>query len=612
MFKGRYLFLAVALAFAGLLASGLALAQEPEPGTPHSVNEALGTDFTYQGQLERGGETVTDTCEIAFRLYDASEGGAQVGSSIIHTKAITDGFFTAQLNFGSSAFDGQARWLGIRVKCTGDGDFSDLGRQALTPAPYALALPGLWTWQNSTSPNLIGGHSDNSVTAGAYGAAIGGGGWEGFTNHVTDDYGVVGGGAVNQAGDSAGTTSDAHYATVGGGYGNQAQDSYATIGGGRENAVTGMYATVGGGQSNVGTGSSATIAGGQSNETGSSYTAIGGGFNNEASGSYASVGGGGYNTASGVGAVIAGGGGLDFVTPVTNTASGDWSAIGGGGYNVVTSTFGTIGGGGHNVVTSTFASIGGGSGNKAGGEYATVAGGYDNVASAANTTVGGGINNVASRDGATVCGGHDNVANDYNATAGGGKGNVVSGDYATVAGGYDNVASDRSASIGGGLENQATEYYATVPGGRGAVADLYGQMAYASGEFDDLGDAQASLYVLRNETTDDTQTELFLNGSSRRLTIAPGQTIAFDILVVAVDTWGYSAGYRLEGVVERGVYLSPNLLGFSKTVLAEDTVGWDVTLEADAIENALLIKVTGSTDVTVRWVATVRTAEVSW
>ena len=51
-----------------------------------------------------------------------------------------------------------------------------------------------------------GGHSSNSVTTGVRGATIGGGG-EDFspsTNRVTDDYGTVGGGVNNRAGDGVG------------------------------------------------------------------------------------------------------------------------------------------------------------------------------------------------------------------------------------------------------------------------------------------------------------------------------------------------------------------------------------------------------------------------
>ena len=47
---------------------------------------------------------------------------------------------------------------------------------------------------NATSPNIVGGHSANSITAGARGVTISGGGNATYPNTVTDEYGTIGGG----------------------------------------------------------------------------------------------------------------------------------------------------------------------------------------------------------------------------------------------------------------------------------------------------------------------------------------------------------------------------------------------------------------------------------
>src|SRR5690606_2470188 len=143
-------------------------------------------------------------------------------------------FTIPNLDFGGAALTGDARWLQIAVRCpTGDGDYATLvPRQALTPAPYALALPGLWPQQTDISTDLMGGYSGNSVTAGVHGATIGGGGESSSTNRVTDDYGTVGGGNNNQAGNDAGPTDDVAWATVGGGHSNAASGFCATVSGG--------------------------------------------------------------------------------------------------------------------------------------------------------------------------------------------------------------------------------------------------------------------------------------------------------------------------------------------------------------------------------------------
>jgi len=102
----------------------------------------VGTAFTYQGQLKRGATPVTGNCSMDFRLYDQSSGGNQVGGPIVPTVPVNNSLFTVQLDFGA-AFTGDARWLGIQVQCLGDGGYTDLGRQLVTAAPYALSLrPG--------------------------------------------------------------------------------------------------------------------------------------------------------------------------------------------------------------------------------------------------------------------------------------------------------------------------------------------------------------------------------------------------------------------------------------------------------------------------------------
>jgi hypothetical protein len=98
----------------------------------------MGTGFTYQGQLEGGNGPVSDDCDMVFHLYDQAADGSQVGEALTMTVPITGGLFTVNLDFGSGVFLGEARWLGIQVRCPGDLVYTNLGRQELTAAPYAL------------------------------------------------------------------------------------------------------------------------------------------------------------------------------------------------------------------------------------------------------------------------------------------------------------------------------------------------------------------------------------------------------------------------------------------------------------------------------------------
>jgi hypothetical protein len=459
---------------------------------------AVGMGFTYQGKLEGSGGPVTANCSMDFRLYDdAGGGGSQVGSSIITTVPITDGLFTVNLDFGT-VFTGTALWLEVAVQCPGDTGFTTLSpRQALTPAPYALALPGLWTQQNGTSPNLVGGFGGNGFDEGVVGATIGGGGSASYPNRVTGDFGTIGGGENNTAGlygsigGGWGNETSGEQATIGGGAINTADGCFATIGGGLYNAAVYCNSTVGGGKSNTADAWAATIGGGITNTVEGGWATIGGGisntitinapeatigggFANVADGVDATVGGGVYNTAGSEYATVAGGNNNtasgDSATVgggMVNTNSGNYSTIGGGGYNTTNSGYATIGGGDTNTVEGNWATIGGGISNTitADAPEATIGGGYANVADSVDSTVGGGTHNTASGDFATVSGGNGNTASGFSAAVGGGFDNTASNDFTTVGGGTNNDASGASATVGGGHTNTASYTHTTVAGG---------------------------------------------------------------------------------------------------------------------------------------------------
>jgi len=139
---------------------------------------------------------------------------------------------------------------------------------------------------HATSPNLLCGYGGNWRTTGVYGAVIAGGGEASYRNRVTDNYGVVGGGRGNQAGDNAGTTADRAFATVAGGWGNRASGEYSLVGGGQGNVASGLNAAIGGGQLNGATSQDSTIGGGNDNTASGARATVPGGDSNEAAGDY--------------------------------------------------------------------------------------------------------------------------------------------------------------------------------------------------------------------------------------------------------------------------------------------------------------------------------------
>jgi predicted regulator of Ras-like GTPase activity (Roadblock/LC7/MglB family) len=145
--KTKYHILITLFLIVGVLVgiTRLAWAQEPVQQGGEDTQDALGTAFTYQGQLKSGnGNLLTDTCDFQFTLWEDEVGETQVGDiSLVRSVNVTKGLFTAKVNaggeFGSSAFNGESRWLQIAVKCSQDGDYTTLTpRQELTAAPYAV------------------------------------------------------------------------------------------------------------------------------------------------------------------------------------------------------------------------------------------------------------------------------------------------------------------------------------------------------------------------------------------------------------------------------------------------------------------------------------------
>ncbi len=182
---GMSLLVSVALLLT-LVGGASATSQDPSTSrtssitNPASPQTALGTAFTYQGQLRNNGSPVNANCDFQFALYDAVSGGNQIGAtqtaSNIH---VNNGLFTVGLDFGN-VFTGDARWLDIEVRCpAGSGSYTPLTpRQPLTAVPYALGLrPGAvisgtaptgLTVINSGAGGIFG-QTDSARDAGIYG-----------------------------------------------------------------------------------------------------------------------------------------------------------------------------------------------------------------------------------------------------------------------------------------------------------------------------------------------------------------------------------------------------------------------------------------------------------
>jgi hypothetical protein len=277
------------------------------------------------------------------------------------------------------------------------------------------------------------------------------------------------------------------------------------------------------------------------------------------------------------------------------------AAIGGGGTtaspNLIDADFGTVSGGIQNTIqgSAVGSAVSGGGTNtiEAGSRYCVIGGGGGNRIQATGqySRIGGGSGNVVQTN--ASC-----------STIDGGSGNTIQGGAS-------------AATIGGGSSNQVTAAgtLATIPGGAGASADKYGQLAYASGSFGVAGDAQTAVYVLRGTSSGGNPGELFLDGASRRMTVPPNSAWMFRILMVGHSAGGAVAGLEITGLIANKGGNPPMTLynGSGVQTVYGDPDNWGATLTADQTNQALVLKgtLTNPTN-TVRWVATMHTAEVSW
>ncbi len=161
--------------------------------------QAVGTAFTFQGQLQSLGAPANGTYDIQFRLFDAATAGNQTGATICQDNVVvTGGLMTVTLDFGP-IFQGLARWLELSVRADSTvgncatGTFTTMSpRQALTPAPYAdgLSLPqNMFT--NITGPAIVlsnfgGGDAFDSYASGAGRSGVYG------VNSSSDGYAIFG------------------------------------------------------------------------------------------------------------------------------------------------------------------------------------------------------------------------------------------------------------------------------------------------------------------------------------------------------------------------------------------------------------------------------------
>ena len=263
-------------------------------------------------------------------------------------------------------------------------------------------------------------------------------------------------------------------------------------------------------------------------------------------------------------------------------------------------------GGNNNIAEGNNSVVVGGTENTAEGNYSAIIGGNGNLAQGTSSEVLGGTTSKALGSGSSTIGGLSlSAIGNYSAVVGGQSGKVDSGHSRSVILGGNGIVSDAqdtayvpSLNVGAGFKMPT-----------GAVAD-YVLTTDANG----VGTWQAagpSGTTLSGTTSNKTQTEIFVDGvANSRATIATNTTWMFSAMVAARSATE-SAGYKLEGVIKNDAGTT-SLVGVAvKTVFAEEDTAWDITVEADDTNDALVFKVTGDSADSVSWEVTLNKTEAA-
>jgi hypothetical protein len=82
----------------------------------------MGTAFTYQGLLIDANGLAEGLYDFQFSMYDSLSDGNQVSDDVNKLDVdVIEGYFTVELDFGSSVYDGNSLWLEISVRPGGGG-----------------------------------------------------------------------------------------------------------------------------------------------------------------------------------------------------------------------------------------------------------------------------------------------------------------------------------------------------------------------------------------------------------------------------------------------------------------------------------------------------------
>lgn len=527
--------------------------------------EAQGTAFTYQGRLQNNGSPATGVCDLTFTLYSASNSGPALAGPLTNLSVpLSNGLFTVSMDFGDGVFTGNAVWLEVAARPSGNGSFTTLSpRQSITPSPYSIyageagsvtgpialgQLPSAVVTNNATNETLTGNFFGN------FGGSFFGSG-SGLVGVMPANLGP-GTAAINISGNAATATTAASAGSYTGPIADgQLSTNIPRLNGTNFFASSNLFSggVVATNSSNLFGGAFSGVVSGNGNglsnlnisqfsspivTNAASNVTLGGSFAGSFNGNGSGLSNVNALTVNGLNATNFWQLGGNMVSPgqfvgstnnqpvemwVNNQralrlepgSNGAPNLIGGSSVNLVSNGIygASIGGGG----VTNYLGFGVGFTNIVGGNFGTVGGGFQNSANGSNSTIGGGLFNTASNY-ATVAGGSAGSAYGAYSTIGGGNQNFAGASNATVGGGSYNHATNLDSTVSGGTSGQAGGQYSTVPGGYVNLAA--GDYSFAAGN-------QAQALHTGAFVWSDAQNATFASTTSNQFNVRAGGGVRF-------------------------------------------------------------------------------------
>lgn len=261
-----------------------------------------------------------------------------------------------------------------------------------------------------------------------------------------------------------------------------------------------------------------------------------------------------------------------------------------------------------------------------------VASGVESFAAGASNTASGGnsfaigSSNLATNSWCGSIGDSNTTGGQYAYSFGAGNASSTSVafslGYSNTSSGFPSFTFGRSnissgtASYAIGESNISNGSYSLALGRQSHTFGIEGRQVYASGQEGTAGDAQASKFVLRERTTNDTATTITTNSSAastnNQVILSNQSAYRFKGSIVGKQSGSTNAAvWDIDGFIVRGANAAATTLVVGNVNLVSNTPAWGTpTLAADTTNGGLRVQVTGAVATNIQWTAVIETTEV--